>query len=190
MLRILEGDPRVPRFIERDPGSGEITRVDVEAILAHPQFGKALERSLSGWEGRRAPAWTASSAGGTAIGSDTLAGRPYLAYFWFSGCPPCVRTSPLLAELRKRVGPLEIVAVNADAVLEVPVSAADRTAYAQRHRWTFPLADASPATLAAFGSIDVFPTFFFVDRKGVVVRQLVNFQELAVLEAAARRALE
>ncbi len=192
MLRILESDPRVPRFFERDPQSGEITRVDVDAILAHPRFGKALERSLAGWEGRSAPAWKAIGAGGAAIGSESLAGKPHLLYFWFSGCPPCLRTSPLLAELQKRHGArgFEIVAVNADAVLEVPVSAAEREAYARRSGWTFPVVEADAATIAAFGSVDIFPTFLFVDRRGVVVRQLVSFQELPALEAAALRAVE
>jgi thiol-disulfide isomerase/thioredoxin len=192
MLRILESDPRVPRFLEREKKSGEITRVDVEAILADPRFGKALERSLGGWEGRKAPAWKASGAGGRPIGSDSLAGRPHLVYFWFSGCPPCVRSAPLLAELHKRYGGrgLEIVAVNADAVLELPVSAAEREDHARRNGWTFPLAEADAATTAAFGSVDIFPTLFFVDRRGVVVRQLVGFQELPALDAAARRSLE
>jgi thiol-disulfide isomerase/thioredoxin len=192
MLRILEADPRLPRFLERETKSGEITSVDVSAILAHPRFGKALERSLSGWEGRPAPAWTAIRGDGSATGAQAFAGRPHLVYFWFSGCPPCVRTSPLLAELQARLGAgvLEIAAVNADAVLEVPVSGEQRAAYAGRSGWSFPVLEAAPATLAAFGSVDVFPTFFFVDRRGVVVRQLVNFQELPALEAAARRALE
>lgn len=188
MLRILEADPRLPRFLERDPASGEITSVDVEAILAHPRFGKAVERSLSGWEGRPAPAWEAVGSQG---GAAALVGRPHLVYFWFSGCPPCVRTSPLLAPLRDRFAEqgFEIVAVNADAVLEVPVDAAQRAAYARRHGWRFPMVEATERTLAAFGSIDVFPTFVFVDRQGLVVRQLVNFQEPATLEAAAALAV-
>jgi hypothetical protein len=48
MLRIMESDPRMPRFIARDATTGEITSVDVEAILAHPRFGKALERTITG----------------------------------------------------------------------------------------------------------------------------------------------
>jgi len=191
MLRILESDPRLPRFLERDARSGEITHVDVDAILAHPRFGKALERSLAGWEGRSAPAWTATGPGG-AFGSEALAGKPHVLYFWFSGCPPCVRSSPLLPELQKRYGArgFEVVAVNADAVLEVPVSAAERQAYARANGWTFPVVDADAATIASFGSIDIFPTFLFVDRRGLVVRQQVGFQELSALDAAALRALE
>ena len=38
--------------------------------------------------------------------------------------------------------------------------------------------------------MSVFPTMFFVDRKGTVVKQLVNFQEKAVLERAVRLALQ
>src|SRR4030095_15532714 len=31
ILRIMESDPRVPKFIQRNPKTGEITRVDIEA---------------------------------------------------------------------------------------------------------------------------------------------------------------
>src|SRR6266850_1869253 len=32
LLRIMESDPRVPKFIERDSKTGEITRIDIEKI--------------------------------------------------------------------------------------------------------------------------------------------------------------
>src|SRR5688572_11718134 len=51
MLRIMESDPRVPKFLTRDAKTGEITAVDVSRIQAHPQFGRALERTITGWEG-------------------------------------------------------------------------------------------------------------------------------------------
>ena len=38
--------------------------------------------------------------------------------------------------------------------------------------------------------MSVFPTFFFVDAKGTIVKQLVNQQDKAALEAAIRLALE
>ena len=44
ILRILESDPRVPRFMSRDPRTGEITKVDVAAIRAHPDFGALIDR--------------------------------------------------------------------------------------------------------------------------------------------------
>src|SRR5437773_1223878 len=43
VLRIMESDPRVPKFMERDRSTGEITKVDVAAIRADPNFGRIIE---------------------------------------------------------------------------------------------------------------------------------------------------
>jgi thiol-disulfide isomerase/thioredoxin len=192
MLRIMQSDPRMPDFITRDPTTGEITAVDVERILAHPRFGKALERTIAGWEGRPAPAFSAVAYDGTPFSSEALAGAPHLVYFWFTGCPPCVRTSPFLAELdREYAGKgLRIVALNADRVLDLPYTDADRSAYARQHGWAFTLAHMTAEAQEAYGTVSVFPTMFFVDRRGTIVRHFVGFQEKATLEEAARAALE
>jgi thiol-disulfide isomerase/thioredoxin len=192
MLRIMEADPRMPQFITRDAATGEITRLDVEAILAHPKFGKALERTITGWEGQPAPAFSVTTYDGKPLTSESLAGKPHLLYFWFTGCPPCVRTSPLLAELDRSYAAkgFVIVGLNADRVLEVPYSDADRAAYARKHGWAFTLAHMTAEAQEAYGAVSVFPTMFFVDRKGVVVKQFVNFQERAALEAAVLAALQ
>ena len=42
LLRIMESDPRMPRFFERDPATGEITRIDVDRIVSDERFGKPL----------------------------------------------------------------------------------------------------------------------------------------------------
>jgi thiol-disulfide isomerase/thioredoxin len=166
--------------------------VSVDAILAHPRFGKALERTITGWEGKPAPAFATTTYDGSPFSSDSLAGKPFLVYFWFTGCPPCVRTSPLLAELDRAYAAkgFQIVALNADRLLELPTTDEDRTAYAKKHGWAFTLAHVTPGVQEAYGAVSVFPTFFFVDRKGTVVRHFVNFQEKAVLEEAAKVALE
>ena len=192
MLRIMESDPRMPRFIARDATTGEITSVDVEAILAHPRFGKALERTITGWEGKPAPAFTVTTYDGAPFSSDSLAGTPHLVYFWFTGCPPCVRTSPLLAEIDRAYSAkgFRIVALNADRALELPYSDEDRAAYAKKHGWAFTLAHMTAEAQEAYGAVSVFPTLFFVDRKGTVVRHFVNFQEQATLEEAVKGAMQ
>lgn len=191
MLRIMESDPRMPKFLTRDPASGEITGVDVEGILAHPRFGKALERTITGWEGKPAPAFSTTTYDGQPLSSESLAGTPHLLYFWFTGCPPCVRTSPLLAELDAAYAGrgFRIVALNADRALELPYAEEDRVAYAKKQRWAFTLAHMTPEAQEAHGTVSVFPTMFFVDAKGTIVRHLVNFQEKATLEEAVRAAL-
>jgi len=40
-----------------------------------------------------------------------------------------------------------------------------------------------------YGGVTVFPTMFFVDKAGVVVKHFVNFQEKATLEAAIQATL-
>ena len=42
LLRIMESDPRVPRFLQRDPATGEITSIDVDRIASEERFGKPL----------------------------------------------------------------------------------------------------------------------------------------------------
>jgi len=192
LLRVMESDPRMPKFITRDAATGEITKVDVDAILAHPRFGKALERTITGWEGRPAPAFTTTTYDGKPLSSGSLAGQPHLVYFWFTGCPPCMRTAPLLAELEREYAPrgFKIVALNADRVLELPYTDEDRASYAVRNGMDFTLAHMTPDVQEAYGAVSVFPTLFFVDRKGTIVRQYVSFQEKATLERAVRVALQ
>jgi thiol-disulfide isomerase/thioredoxin len=192
LLRVMESDPRMPDFITRDAATGEITSVDVDRILAHPRFGKALERTIAGWEGRPAPPFTTTTYDGKPLGSESLAGKPHLVYFWFTGCPPCVRTAPLLAELDREYSArgFRIVALNADRVLGLPYTDEDRTAYAARSGMVFTLAHMTPEVQEAYGTVSVFPTLFFVDRKGTIVRQFVNFQPKTILQEATRVALE
>ena len=102
ILKILESDPRVPKFITRDPKSGEITRVNIEKIQADPRFNKVIERSIAGWEGKVAPPFTAQLLDGRSISSSELKGKPYLVYFWFTHCPPCAQIMPHLVSLQKR----------------------------------------------------------------------------------------
>src|SRR5262249_43504938 len=130
MLQIMEADPRMPKFLKRDAASGEIERVDVDAVLAHPRFGKLLERSITGFEGRRAPPLSVKTYAGDELTSEALKGKPHLVYFWFTNCPPCMKTAPLLVELYKTYAPkgFAIVAVNADRVLENGYTDEDRAA--------------------------------------------------------------
>lgn len=192
MLRIMESDPRMPRFMTRSAKTGEIESVDVEAILAHPRFGKLVERTLAGVEGGPARPFAIPAYDGSVFRSESLAGRPHLLYFWFSGCPPCVETTPLLVELHKAFAPrgFEVLAVNADRVLEIPASDEDRAAYAERVGMRFPQAHMTAEMQEAYGQVSVFPTLFLVDRTGSVVRHFVAPQEKPVLEAAVWAALQ
>jgi thiol-disulfide isomerase/thioredoxin len=180
MMRILESDPRIPRFFTRDAATGELTSVHVAAIRADPRFGQAIERSLSGLEGKPAPAIATTAFDGRPYASPK--GRPHVVYFWFSHCPPCVQTAPLLARAARARG-ITVVAANADRVLELGVSDEDRSAYAA----TLPgltMVHATAEMQRDYGGIAVYPTLFFVDAQGVVVRQSLSRQDEAQLDQA------
>lgn len=185
LLRILEADPRLPHFLDRDAKSGEITSVDVAAIQAHPAFAKQLERSLSGLEGQPAPAFDARTYAEGDFASATLAGKPYLLYFWFTNCPPCMKTAPDLVALAASYAPrgFRIVAANADRLLDLGVSDAEREAYATRLAG-LTLLHATAEMQTAYAGVSVYPTLFFVNGNGLVVRQLAGHHERAELQAA------
>lgn len=192
MLRIMESDPRVPKFLTRDPNTGEITNVDIAKIQASPQFGRVLERSITGWEGKPAPSFTISAYDGSSVTSEQLAGKPHMLYIWFTNCPPCVKTSPLLAELYNKYSSrgFRIIGANADKFLELPYDDSVRADYVNKIGIKFTTVHLNSAMQQAYGGVSVFPTMFFVDKNGTIVKHFVNFQDKAVLESAIQTALK
>jgi len=191
MLRIMESDPRIPKFLTRDPKTGEITAVDVDKISSNPQFGRVLERTIAGWEGKPEPAFSIQTYDGKTMSSESLAGKPHLVYIWFTNCPPCVKTSPLLAKLHAKYAAqgFQIVGANSDKVLELPYDDAVRADYVKKIGIKFTTAYLNPKMQNDFGGVSVFPTMFFVDKNGVIVKHFVNFQEETALEAAIQSAM-
>src|SRR5712671_233704 len=192
VLRVMESDPRVPKFMTRDPRTGEITKVDVAAIRADPNFGKIIERSIAGWEGRPSPVFAMKSFSGSAVNSTQYAGQPYMVYFWFTNCPPCVQSSPLLVELNAKYAAqgFRIVGANADHALDLPYTDAERAEFLKKQRITFTEGHLTPQMQMDFGGVSVFPTMFFVNRKGTIVKQMVSFHDKATIEAAIQAALK
>jgi peroxiredoxin len=191
ILRIMESDPRVPKFIERDAKTGEITKVDFERIKESPQFSRIVERSITGFEGKEEPSFSIQSYDGKPVTSDQYRGQPHLVYFWFTNCPPCVRTSPLLADLYNKYSSkgFKVIGANADKVLELPYDDKVRADYAKKYGFNFTLAHLTATMQQNYGGVSVFPTMFFVDKTGTIVKHFVNFQERASLEAAIQQTL-
>jgi len=191
MLRIMESDPRVPKFLTRDAKSGEITAIDVPKVINSPQFGRVLERTIAGWEGKAEPEFAIQTYDGKPLTSQDLAGKPHLVYIWFTNCPPCVKTSPLLAKLFNKYSSqgFKIVAANSDKVLDLPYDDAMRADYVKKIGINFTTAYLNTKMQNDYGGVSVFPTMFFVDKNGVIVKHFVNFQEEPVLEAAIQSTL-
>ena len=192
ILRIMESDPRIPKFLTRDARTGEITKIDINVIKSDPNFGKVVDRTIAGWEGKPAPAFSLTQFSGQTLNSTALAGKPHLIYFWFSNCPPCVQTTPILVKLHAKYSAqgFTIVAANADHVLELPYADSIRTNYVKAQGIQFTTGHLTPTMQQAYGGVTLFPTMFFVNRQGRIVKHLVSFQPEATIEAAIKDALK
>lgn len=192
LVRVMESDPRVPRFLTRDPKTGEITHVDAETIRGDPRFANAIGSRISGWEGKAAPEFKLPGLVGQDADSAALRNKTVLLYVWFTGCPPCMKETPGLVKLESEFSAkgLVIVGANADGELGLGYDDQVRRRYAQEQRINFPIVNWTKESDAAFGRIAIFPTLFLINGKGVIIHHWVGYVEpdelrRAVLEALA-----
>lgn len=182
LLTVMEIDRRVPKMFDRNQ-AGEITKVHRRGVAAFLQrHGNPVR--VTGWEGKPAPGFDLLTLEGKKLSSESLRGSNALLYFWFTGCPPCSRISPILESLHQRYedNQLRVVGLNADRILELTVNDRERIDYLRKHGVSFPNVHLTPAAQEAFGNVNVFPTLFLLDSSGTVVRRLINYQSQETMD--------
>jgi thiol-disulfide isomerase/thioredoxin len=186
LLRVMESDPRVPRFLSRDPKTGEITHVEVDKIQADPKFGQVLAREIGGWEGRPATDATLTRLGGGDLHLADFQGKVLLLEVWFTGCPPCMQEAPALVSLDRELSPrgLVIVGANADRFLGLDYDDSVRQRYVREHHISYPVVDWTKESDHAYGGIAIFPTLFLIDRKGVIRDHWIGYTQPETLRKA------
>lgn len=101
-------------------------------------------------------------------------GKVVIVDFWASWCEPCKIELPYLNNLAKKYKgkDLVIVGVNLDE------KQADALAFLKEHPVQLPLAyDGAKKVLAEKAEIEVMPTSFIVDKKGVIAERHQAFRE-------------
>ena len=191
LIRVMETDPRVPKFITRDPKTGEITKVDVELIRNDPRFAQGAAHELAGWEGKPAPAFDLVGSGDKHISSAGLDGKVALLYVWFTGCPPCMKEAPALAQLQREFNAkgFEVVGANADALLGLGISDEAHRRYAEKEGITFPIVQWTKESNQAYGGISIYPTLFLINGQGTITGHWVGFTNPAALREAIVKAI-
>ena len=191
ILRAMESDPRIPRFLTRNPATGEITKVDAALIKADPKFGQAIERSVGSLEKQVAPNFAMVSISKLPVNTAQLRGQPYLIYFWFTNCPPCVQTTPMVVKLFQKYSPqgFQIAGANGDNLLGLPYTDLVRADHIRKQGIRFPVGHVTPVMQQTFG-VTFFPSMFFVNRQGVIVKHLVGPQSEDILDTAIRDTLK
>ena len=192
LLRVMESDPRVPRFLSRNPRTGEITRVDIEQIQNDPRFGQVLQRQLAGWEGKSAPEVELSGIQGRSISLGLLKGKVVLLYVWFTGCPPCMKETPDLVSLYHELSArgLEIVGANADRFLGLSYDDDAQLRYIREQKIDYSIVHWTRESDKAYGGISIYPTLFLIDRRGLVSHHWIGYVPASELRRAFEAALD
>lgn len=190
VLRIMEADPRVPKFLSRGE-DGTLVAIDRDLVMADDRFARVVSRSLTGWEGRDLPAIAGERLSGGEATVAPLMDDATLVYVWFTDCPPCVQIAPVLQGLHEDLGDegLTIIGLNADRVLKLPYTDADRRERLEKGGVAFENLHLTAESRGALGNVNIFPTLFLARRDGTIVRHFVNFQSREVLEPAIRELL-
>jgi peroxiredoxin len=191
LLRVMETDPRVPKFITRDPKTGEITHVDVEKIHNDPRFAQGTAHELGGWKGQAAPAFDLAETNGNHISSSGLNGKVALLYVWFTGCPPCMKEAPALVQLQREFGAnsLEVIGANSDDLLGLGISEEARRSYAEKEGITFPIVRWTRESNQSYGGISIYPTLFLINSQGTIAGHWVGYTSPATLREAIAKTI-
>ena len=188
LLTVMEMDSRVPQLFKRNPATREMTSIDRTKIGAFmSRYGNSVQFF---WEGKKLPEFKLNRLDRQgAISSEQLKNQVSLVYFWFSGCPPCVRITPHLVELGLKYGErgFQVIGVNADRVLKIPMTQEAQRAYLRGVGVDYPNVVLTQEAQADFGNVNVYPTLFFVGPNLEIESHMINYQGLDTLKAVVER---
>jgi peroxiredoxin len=184
LLDVALGDPRMPKLLERDPRTGEISTLDLAAVNEFVAK-KGASVQLAGWVGRPLPDFTLEALDGGTLRANDLKGHPALVFLWLTRCPVCRRITPDVVELdrRYRARGLRIVGLCADETLGLGVPPEERATWVKEQGIRYPNAVLDAPARAALGNQNIFPALFLVGADGKVARLVINHHDLETLEA-------
>lgn len=115
--------------------------------------------------GPAAPAVTLAMLDGRALSLTDFKGQVVLVNFWATWCPPCRAEMPGFQKVydARHGDGFTVVGVSMDEGSRLGVAT-----FLRNHAISYPVAMATPQTVAAFGGISSFPTSFLIDRRGRV----------------------
>jgi len=191
VLRILESDSRYPKFLSRNPSTGEITRIDLAAVRKDPKLNQSLDRSITSREGQIAPPFATVTYSTLPLNSAQVRGKPHLVFFWFTNCVPCGHTTALLTKAHEKYSPqgFHVIYLNADRVLGLPYTDLLRADYVRKQKIRFPVGHVTAFMQQSYATVTLFPSMFVVNRQGRIVKHLVGPQSAEALDAAIQAAM-
>jgi thiol-disulfide isomerase/thioredoxin len=118
---------------------------------------------------------------GTRQNFEALRGKPVLVNFWATTCAVCVRDMPQLVALHQRFQARGLQTLAVAMRYDPPALVAE---FAQRKPLPFGVViDNLGALEQAFGGVQGTPTFFLVDKHGVVLQRIEGEPDFSALAA-------
>ena len=181
----------MPSLFQLNTETGEIESLELENIDAFVARRGATVK-VTQWVSEPVPPFELSSFLNETYRSQDLKGKNLLIYFWFTGCPPCIRIAPILQQLDRKYSDsnFQVIGFNADRILELEVTDQQRQDYLQDQGLRFANLHVDRPTRQAFGNINVFPTLFFVDSDGTIFRHVINYLDREALESIVREFIQ
>ncbi|MFZ4622088.1 MAG: TlpA family protein disulfide reductase [Bacteroidota bacterium] len=125
------------------------------------------------------PNFTWTGADGKVVSfAEVSKGRPVLVNFWATWCGPCVHEIPDLVALNEEYtakGAL-IIGISADRDDDALTLVAD---FAKEKNMKYPIIIDNGDLEEAFGGLRGYPTTFYIDKNGKIVKKLIGLQSKA-----------
>lgn len=125
---------------------------------------------------KAAPSFTAQTIDGKALSTDDLKGKPYLAVFWATDCPTCIKEIPELVELQHKFKDQGFKVV-AFALPHDEIDAIRAMREQKNMDYTI-VFDQEGSISNAFGGIQVTPTNFLVSPNGKIVLHQLGMMDM------------
>ena len=178
----------------RKQEAARVQAQQAQAVLV-ADSGSAIHLS-SPLVGKPAPAFTLTNLKGEKVSLASYKGKAVQINFWATWCAPCKIETPWLVELEKQYSPqgFEILGVSFDDLDkdDPKLLAKDKAEIAkavEQLHITYPVLLDGDAIAKPYGDSDVYPTSFFVDRKGTIVAASFGLTSKDELEGNIRKAL-
>ncbi len=125
--------------------------------------------------------WKMTTIDGKSLTGKGLRGKVVLVDFWATWCGPCKKASPIMESLHKKYGKQGLVVIGANTSERDsdgrPVKWANAAKeYKKEHGYTYTFTWGNDDLKKKWG-VQGIPTMFVIDKKGVVKKVLVGFDD-------------
>ena len=169
---------------------------DGDAPPAASDAAPEITHLISPLVGKKAPAFTLSNLKGEKVSLSAYQGKAIQLNFWATWCAPCKLETPWLIELEKQYQPqgFEILGISFDDLDkdDPKLLAKDKEEVAKGAaalHIPYPVLLDGDSIAQPYGSPEVYPTSFFIDRSGTIVSVSFGLTSKADLESNIRKAL-